>query len=108
MIIRVILLTLIALVGYYGFVRRRKAPIHILLLLGMLATAAFFVIDPESTNVIARAVGVGRGADLITYLVEVSLFFIVLYYHGKLVDLQGKITVLAREVALLRAEREDK
>src|SRR5262245_21123235 len=99
MIIRGILLTLIALVGYYGFVRRREAPVHIVLLFAMLAAAAYFVIDPESTNVIAHAVGVGRGADLLTYLVEVALFFIVLHYHAKLVELQGKITALARELA---------
>jgi hypothetical protein len=104
MIIRVILLILIALVGYYGFVRRRRSPVDIVVIMALVGTAAFCVIDPEATNAIAHAVGVGRGADLVTYLVEVALLFIVLHYHARLDDLRSKVTVLARELALLRAD----
>lgn len=44
----------------------------------------------------------GRGADLITYLVEVGILFVVLHYYMKFVELEERITELVREIALLR------
>ena len=104
MIIRVFLLAMLAAIAYYAFLRRNKAPFHIVILLGMLGVAGFFVLSPETTNVIARAMGVGRGTDLVSYVVETALIFVVVHYYTKFVDLQADLTVLAREMALLRAE----
>jgi small membrane protein len=106
MLIRVILLTLLAGIGYYAFARRHKVPIHIILVLGLLGLGALFVIVPELTNRIAHAVGVGRGADLISYLVEVLLLFVIIHYYTKFVELESQVTRLVREIALLRAEIE--
>jgi hypothetical protein len=93
------------LIGWRFFVRRNKLPIHILVVAAVLGLAGLAVIFPELTNDIAHSVGVGRGADLITYLVEVGLLFVVVHYYTKFIELQAQITQLVREIAILRAER---
>ena len=104
MIIRIVLLSCLALIGWRVFLRRTKLPIHIVLVFGVLALAAGAVLFPEVTSDIAHIVGVGRGVDLITYLVEVGLLFIILHYYLKFVELEERITFLVREIALLRAQ----
>jgi hypothetical protein len=108
MIIRVLLLASLALIGWRFFVRRSKLPIHIAVVATVLGLAALAVVFPESTNDIAHAVGVGRGADLITYLVEVGLLFVTVHYYTKFVELEGQITRLVRELALLRRELDER
>lgn len=106
MIIRLSLLAALAAIGYWGFLRRSRLPVHILLVFALLGVAGLAVVFPASTTVVANAVGVGRGADLVAYLVEVSLLFVCLHYYTKFVDLQRQITDLVRELAILRAELE--
>jgi hypothetical protein len=104
MIIRALLLTALAAIGYVGFLRRNRLPVHIILVFAALAVAGAAVIFPDATTTVANAVGVGRGVDLITYVVEVTLLFIALHYYTKFVDLQRQITVVVRELAILRGE----
>jgi len=103
-LIRVLLLGALATIGYAVFLRRQRLPIHIVLVMGLLGLAAMAVVFPGATTVVANWLGVGRGVDLINYLVEVGLLFVVIHYYAKFVELEQQITVLAREIALLRAE----
>ena len=61
----------------------------------------------ERLDEIARAVGVGRGVDLITYVFEVGVAFVLPHYYTKFVDLQRQPTGVTHELAILRAEREE-
>lgn len=106
MIIRVLLLCGLAAIGYLGFLRRHRLPVHILLLFSLLGVAALAVVFPDATNIVSQWVGVGRGADLIAYLVQVSLLFISLHYYTKFVDQGRQIAELVRQMAILRAEVE--
>ena len=108
MLIRILLLAFLTAIGYFVFLRRQKLPLHILVLMPLLGIAALFVALPNITNTIARFFGVGRGADLISYLVEIGLLFVVIHYYTKFVELQTQITRLVRELALLRAEIENR
>lgn len=108
MLIRVVLLGALALIGYHVFLRRRRLPVHIVLVLAVLALAALAVVFPDMTTVVANRLGVGRGADLINYLVEVGLLFIVVHYYAKFGELEERITVLVRELALLRARVDER
>jgi small membrane protein len=108
MIIRVVILSALAAIGYLGFVRRNRLPVHIVLVFAILAVAALAVVFPEKTSIVAAWVGVGRGVDLIGYLVQVSLLFISLHYYTKFVEVQHQITGVVRELALLRAELESR
>ncbi len=104
MIIRILLLTGLAAIGWLVFLRRNRLPVHIFVVFVMLGAGGLAVIFPELTNDIAHIVGVGRGADLITYVVAVVVMFVLLHYYTKFVELQRQLTGVVRELAILRAE----
>ena len=104
MMIRIVLLICLVLIGWRVFLRRTKLPIHIVLVFGVLGLAAGAVLFPDVTTDIAHIVGVGRGVDLINYLVDVGILFVILHYYLKFVELEERITHLVREIALLRAQ----
>lgn len=105
MLIRILLLSMFAFIGFQFFLRRQKLPMHIVILFLILGTGGVFVIFPQIPDELAHLVGIGRGADLITYLVEVSVLFVLLHYYTKFVELESQITQLTREIALLNVRR---
>ena len=108
MIIRIVLLSALAAIGWFVFLKRNRLPFHIVLVFAMLGAGGFAVIFPEQTDRIANFVGVGRGVDLITYVIEVTVLFVLLHYYTKFVELQRKLTDVVRELAIIRAELEDR
>ncbi len=104
MIIRAILLSALAAIGYTVFLRRSRFPVHIVVVFLMLGVAGLAVMFPEKTDDVAAVFGVGRGVDLINYLVLVSLLYTVTHYYTKFVDIEQQLTQLVREIAILRAE----
>ncbi len=97
---RALLLAAVAAIGWYAFVRRRRMPVHILLVLALAAAAATLLVVPELSTRIANALGIGRGADLVGYVVDVTVGFVVLHYYTKFVALEAKLTELTRALAL--------
>lgn len=106
MIIRVLLLLGLAASGWFIFLKRNRLPFHIVTVFGLLGVGAVAVLAPDTTDQVAHWVGVGRGADLITYLAIVSVLFVLIHYYTKFVDLQSKLTTLTRELAIIRGEAE--
>jgi len=106
MIIRVLLLAGLAAIGWFIFLRRNKLPVHIVTIFALLGLGAVAVISPETTDLVAKWVGVGRGADFVIYLSIVGMLFVLVHYYAKFVELQRNVTQLARELAILRAEME--
>ncbi len=106
MIIRILLLGGLAAIGWLVFLRRNRMPVHIVIVFMLLAIAGGAVIFPELTNDVANFVGVGRGADLISYVLGVVVMFVLLHYYTKFVELQRQLTDVVRELAILRAEVE--
>lgn len=104
MIIRFLMLFGLAAIGWLVFLRRNKLPIHIMIVFGLLGTGVWAVLFPAQTDVVANYVGVGRGADLITYLFEITAMFVLIHYYTKFVELQRQLTDLVREMAILRGE----
>ena len=104
MIIRILLLSGLAAIGWLVFLRRTRLPFHIVTVFGVLAVAALAVIFPDLTAEAAQLVGVGRGVDLVTYLVEVGTLFVLLHYYTKFVEVERRMTDVVREMAILRAE----
>jgi len=70
-----------------------------LLVVGMIIA----VVSPDSTNRVAHAVGVGRGADLLLYTLVIGFVFYALnnYLHQQ--DQRDALFRLARQVSLLDA-----
>ena len=104
MIIRILLLFGLAMIGWFVFVRRNRLPLHIMTVFVLLGFGAVAVIFPDATSDVAMFVGVGRGADLLTYVSIISVMFVLLHYYTKFVDLQRQLTDVTRELAILRAE----
>jgi small membrane protein len=105
-LIRVIMLSGLAAIGYLVFLRRNRLPFHIVTVFGLLAAGAAAVLFPGATDDIAHYVGVGRGVDLITYILEIAVMFVLIHYYTKFVELQQQLTQLTREMAILKAELE--
>ena len=104
MIIRILLVVGLAAIGWFIFLRRNKLPIHIMTVFLLIAAGVVAVIFPDITQDAADLVGVGRGADLVTYIAIVAVMFVLLHYYTKFVEMQRQVTELTRELAILRAE----
>lgn len=55
---------------------------------------------PDVTNIIAQFVGVGRGADLVTYISIIVLFYIVFKLLGRVYKIERDITNIVRKSAI--------
>lgn len=60
---------------------------------------------PQSTTVLANAVGVGRGSDLVIYVSLATLFYLVFRLFVKIEDTQREIARLVRTLALKDLEK---
>ncbi len=95
-------LGLIGLGGYAYAQRGRSRWVAWMMVLVCLA-GEVFVLAPELSNRIARAVGVGRGADLILYCFIVASLGLIMNLHLRLHAMTEDMTELARRIALLTA-----
>jgi hypothetical protein len=69
----------------------------------LVVTAAmgmYFIWSPQQTTVLAHAVGVGRGTDLILYVWLIASLLISVNLHLRLRREARRITDLARAIAL--------
>jgi hypothetical protein len=73
------------------------------IILAVVGAGLFFVWAPEQTTVVSRAVGVGRGADLVLYVWVVISLALMLVLYLKIVQMGRKVTQLARALALSQA-----
>lgn len=78
----------------------------IILLGGMLILGVVAIYDPDSTTVIANALGVGRGADLLLYATVIAFCASLVVIYGRFRKLDERYTQVIRELALLRKEVE--
>ena len=98
------------LAGVYLLKARRSAnqqAIRRLFIVLALIGGFLAVLFPEYTNIAARFLGIGRGADLLLYsFVVFALFYAVYQYRRQL--WQEKVTTdLARALTLTQARLED-
>ena len=103
MIIQLLLIAGLASCLFYAILQRHKSR-RISIAIALVALSGiYFVLFPGQTAEVAHFVGVGRGADLVLYCWQVIGLMILVNLQFKILALQGMITVLAREVALLSA-----
>jgi hypothetical protein len=101
-----ILLTLALLgVWLYALVQSGLARVLKMGLYAVIAVGVFFVWVPDVTSVIANAMGIGRGADLIFYVWIVLSFGVILNLHLKLKENLTLLTELARHIAIAQPYR---
>ncbi len=66
--------------------------------------ALFFVIYPDYSNLVAHYVGVGRGADLVTYVLFGIVFIGLSFFIRAYLTISEEITILTRHIALNSAK----
>lgn len=85
--------------GVRGSVRKRI----VLFWLSIWGAGSVAIVWPHSTKVLARALGVGRGADLLLYssvLVMIVAFF---YTYTRFKRVERQLTLLVRRLAIQNA-----
>lgn len=110
MILQVILV-LAALGALLYFVRRGhnvriRASKRVLFAL-FIAANIYAVLRPEDLTALARLLGVGRGTDLIVYLLVVGFVFGMVNTYLRQRELSEQLTELARRVAIADAEADE-
>jgi hypothetical protein len=102
-IIKLILLGALAWAAYTLMHGRRTAlSLLIRRALALLAVGlgAIAVLFPDAVTWVANSVGVGRGTDLLVYLLCVTFLFTTIGLHMRLAAVHDKYVELARRVAL--------
>jgi small membrane protein len=98
--IKIILITGIAFIAVYYFIRLRNSLFDIILLLLMIGVAITLVLFPDISNDIAHRLGVGRGADLVFYTSILIFWFIILKLYARIRRLEQTITQVVRKDAI--------
>ena len=79
----------------------RDRVIAVVLFTGAVAAIMF----PGFTTFVANIVGVGRGADLLVYILAVTMAFAVILLSTRILKLEATITALVRHVAIEEASK---
>ena len=102
-LIKALLLAAIVVVGLLAF-RGSQKPIHKVVwrayVILVLMAAAVAVIFPEALTRLANGVGVGRGADLLLYVLVVTFMLVSVVLFRRLSVLERRYTQLARLLAI--------
>ena len=61
---------------------------------------------PQTTDVIARFVGVGRGADVVIYVSLTALFYFIFRLYVKIEHVESELTRLVRKLSLDELKKE--
>ncbi|MEK7665660.1 MAG: DUF2304 domain-containing protein [Patescibacteria group bacterium] len=86
--------------------RKRKVAFIWFLICCLFAFGIVLVsLRPEITDTVARLVGVGRGADLVTYTSLILLFTMVIRLTIALDRIEREMTELVRKLALEQPEK---
>ena len=107
MLIRIILIGLF-FPAFYLVVRVRTArfkALRILMLLGLMLITSYSIVFPETWQDFAEALGIGRGADLMLYLLAVAFITFVGLVIRKFRDIEYRNSLLAQEIALQNVQR---
>jgi len=70
-------------------------------------SAAVVVVYPDSTSVVARFLGIGRGADLVLYLGAILILYLIFRLFMRMEQLDRNITTIVRSMALREAGLDD-
>lgn len=68
-----------------------------------LFTAVIFITNPDFANIVANKVGVGRGADLLLYLLTLAFIFVSLSNYIRSKQDHNRVVILARKIAIAEA-----
>lgn len=102
-------LLLIAVLGIFLYFASRRHNVRMqagkrIAFLLFLALNAYAVLFPQHTTWLAHQLGIGRGADLLLYLLVVAFIFGMLNTYLRFRGITQQLTELARTLAIREAE----
>ncbi|MDR3201864.1 MAG: DUF2304 domain-containing protein [Bifidobacteriaceae bacterium] len=101
-----------AIVGIAVFLARGQGARHLavrrLMTVAFALVAIASIIEPDAWSRVANAVGVGRGADLLLYILIVVFISYMATRFARERRVQDQITALARRIALDEAQPPDR
>lgn len=103
--IQIILLSGFAFLALYFITKLRNHVTDILVFLVLFLPGIIFVLVPEWTNIIAKRLGVGRGADLVFYTCILGFSFVIMMLYSKIRKIDQTITQIIRNKAKKEASK---
>ena len=103
MIIKLLLLSsmvMIAALVFRGKSSATKLAVKRMVACLFLAVGMSAVVFPAGVTRVANFVGVGRGTDLVLYLVTIAFLFVSIALYRRLADLENRFVILARRLAI--------
>ncbi len=105
MYIKIILIIPLLLIVILVLPKLKSQTFFRLVLTGMSLLGTLFVLFPSITNDLAHSVGVGRGADLVTYLFITFFFFFGILLYSKVRKIKEDQTELIRKISIQQAKK---
>ena len=109
MVIRLFLI-LLFFPAFFIVVRLRTArfrAIRILMLIGFMFVTGYSILFPGAWQDFAEILGVGKGADLLLYVLSVAFITFVGLVIRKLRDIDFRTSLVVQEIALQNMRRPD-
>ncbi len=106
-----VLLIALVLISFYLLKSKPTAnsqAIRRLVLIVALLGGVVLVLVPDLLFTTATVLGVREGSDLLLYLFIVAMMFYIVHQYRRMLFFEKLNTDLAREIALLRAELDEK
>lgn len=75
--------------------------------IGLAMVIVTAVLMPDQLTLVANWVGIGRGADLVMYLVAIGFLFFALHTYLKFAEYERRLTELTRALALHESAGDD-
>lgn len=69
--------------------------------------AGTFILRPEWTVAIAHWLGIGRGTDLVLYIVAITFLASIAYFYNRILKLEAEITKVVRHLAIRDAAQQN-
>ena len=105
-ILLVLGLAAFAVIGLVGRQRAGRRALRRVAIFVFGVGALVAVIDPAAITWVANKVGVGRGTDLVLYVLVIAFLFVIVGFSARFTDQEDRMVELARSVALSQAARD--
>ncbi|MFZ5365543.1 MAG: DUF2304 domain-containing protein [Patescibacteria group bacterium] len=107
-LIQILILIFIAYVIYRLVVKLNKrllSPSFFILWLIFWLIVGLIVVLPQTTQLIAEWLGVGRGVDAVMYISVIVLFYMIFRIFARIEKIEKDITHLVKEIAIESATK---
>lgn len=96
---QIILFASLLIFTFYIF-RLRTLIMDRIIFFFFVLVGAVLIINPDLSTIVAKYLGIGRGADLVFYIFIIISLFFAISTNARQKHLQRQITLLIRQIAL--------